>query len=97
MSRVGTIDGLGIRYGLTMNAWISSASATAIATVMTSSINPLIGALGQPATTRPAEPLEESDPIGRPVRQERLADDPRPGTGPQKRLSSESGRLSPIM
>ena len=24
---VGTIDGLGIRYGLTMNAWMRSASA----------------------------------------------------------------------
>ena len=45
MSRVGTIDGLGIRYGLTMNAWISSASATAIATVITSSISPFIAGL----------------------------------------------------
>ena len=38
---VGTIDGLGIRYGLTMKAWISSASPTAIATVTTSSIRDL--------------------------------------------------------
>ncbi len=41
ISSVGTIDGLGIRYGLTMNAWISSASPTAIATVTTSSISDL--------------------------------------------------------
>ena len=39
---VGTIEGLGIRYGLTMNAWMSSASATATATVTTSSIRDLI-------------------------------------------------------
>jgi hypothetical protein len=38
-SRVGTIDGLGIRYGLTMNAWIRSARPTAIAIVTTSSIS----------------------------------------------------------
>src|SRR5579859_5350546 len=37
MSSVGTIEGLGIRYGLTMKAWMSSASPTAMATVRISS------------------------------------------------------------
>src|SRR5690348_605508 len=73
-SSVGTIDGLGIRYGLTMNAWISSASATATATVTTSSISPFTP--GLPARARPPPSLEESDPVGRPVGEERLADDP---------------------
>src|SRR4051794_36011694 len=34
---VGTIDSLGIRYGLTRNAWIARASPRATATIMTSS------------------------------------------------------------
>ncbi len=97
-SSVGTIDGLGIRYGLTMNAWISSASATATATVMTSSIRPFMTDLGAPALgRRMTEPLEESDPVGRPVGENALPMIHERGTGPQKRLSSESGRLSPIM
>jgi hypothetical protein len=39
MWSVGSIDPLGIRYGLTMKAWIRSASPTAIAIVTTSSIS----------------------------------------------------------
>jgi hypothetical protein len=39
MSSVGIIEPLGIRYGLTTNAWIRSASPTATATVTTSSIS----------------------------------------------------------
>src|SRR5438045_295823 len=39
IASVGTIDGLGIRYGLTTNAWIRRASPTATATVSTSSAN----------------------------------------------------------
>src|ERR1700759_4903076 len=62
-----------------MNAWISSASATATATVMTSSIRPFMTEFGAPALgRRMTDPLEESDPIGRPVGQERLPDDPLP-------------------
>src|SRR6476646_6897664 len=45
-SRVGTIEGLGMRYGLTMNAWIRSARPTAIATVSTSSMMDFIVDLG---------------------------------------------------
>ena len=65
MCSVGSIEPLGIRYGLTTKAWISSASATATATVITSSIRdfmpdfsavvPLLGATG---------PLHEADPVG---------------------------------
>src|SRR5581483_6450271 len=60
-----------------MNAWMSSARATATATVTTSSISPFTPALQARARTRPpVAALEESDPVGRPVGQERLADDP---------------------
>ena len=41
IASVGSIEPLGILYGLTMNAWIRSASPTAIATVTTSSISDL--------------------------------------------------------
>ena len=41
--------------------------------------------------------LEEADALGRPVGGEGAADDPFSGTGPQKRLSSDEPRLSPIM
>src|SRR6185437_12001597 len=78
-SSVGTIDGLGIRYGLTMNAWISSASATATATVTTSSISPFtrdLPARAWASRPSPVAALEESDAVGRPVGEERLADDP---------------------
>ena len=34
---VGTIDSLGIRYGLTRKAWMPSASPSATATIRTSS------------------------------------------------------------
>src|SRR5262245_26802309 len=37
ISSVGTIDSLGMRYGLTRNAWIPSASPSATATMSTSS------------------------------------------------------------
>src|SRR5438270_2974230 len=78
-SSVGTIDGLGIRYGLTMKAWISSASATATATVTTSSIRPFTADLGAPDAGRRSGPAsEEPDPVGGPIGQERLADDPAP-------------------
>ena len=33
ITSVGSIDSLGIRYGLTMNAWISSARPSAITTI----------------------------------------------------------------
>src|SRR5947209_4995081 len=66
---VGTIEALGMRKGLTTNAWISSASATAIATVRTSSISPFIA-------RRPR--LQDPDPVRWPVREHRLADDPLP-------------------
>src|SRR5207248_1546683 len=46
MWSVGSIEPLGIRYGLTMNAWISRARPTAIATVITSSISDLTVDLG---------------------------------------------------
>src|SRR5437588_10213100 len=46
MCSVGSIDPLGIRYGLTTNAWIRSASPTATATVITSSISDLTVDLG---------------------------------------------------
>src|SRR5579862_1486727 len=70
-----------------MNAWISSASATATATVITSSISPFTPDL--PARRAPvlapagtvAPALKQPDPIGWPVGEERLADDPRPRHG----------------
>src|SRR5579871_1650682 len=69
-----------------MNAWMSSASATATATVITSSISPF---MPDPPAYPPARrlaprspPLEESDPVRRPVGQERLPDDPGAGDGP---------------
>src|SRR6516225_10529244 len=66
-----------------MNAWMSSASATATATVMTSSISPFTP--DPPAHSEDQRssrrPLEESDPVGRPVGQERLPDDPGAGDG----------------
>ena len=46
MSSVGTIEGLGIRYGLTMKAWISSARPTATATVTKSSSTDLAADFG---------------------------------------------------
>ena len=42
---VGTIEGLGILYGLIRNAWIRKASPTAIATVATSSTIDRVGPL----------------------------------------------------
>ena len=39
ITSVGSIDSLGIRYGLTMNAWISSARPSATTTITTSSRN----------------------------------------------------------
>src|ERR1700731_3336879 len=76
MSRVGIIEPLGIRYGLTMNAWISSASATAMATVMTSSISDFIADPDPSRSSSAYLLLQEADSIRRPVREERLADDP---------------------
>ena len=40
-SRVGTIDSLGMRNGLTRKAWIPSASPSATATMVTSSTSEL--------------------------------------------------------
>ena len=40
-SRVGTIDSLGIRKGLTRNAWMPSASPSATTTIVTSSMSEL--------------------------------------------------------
>src|SRR6478735_1318336 len=60
-----------------MKAWISSARATATATVTTSSISPFMLGLAAPARCRrSSRALEEPDPIRRPVGQECLADDP---------------------
>jgi hypothetical protein len=42
IASVGIIEPLGIRYGLTMNAWISNASPIATATVTTSSMSDLM-------------------------------------------------------
>src|SRR5947209_3627218 len=79
-----------------MNAWIRSASATAAATVMTSSISPFMPDPAAPdasrrstwplarrrstwplARRRSTGSLQEPDPVGWPVGQKRLADDPR--------------------
>ena len=43
ISSVGTIDSLGIRYGLTRNAWMPSARPSATATMTTSSTRELAG------------------------------------------------------
>ncbi len=92
---VGIIEPLGIRYGLTTNAWISSASPTATATVTTSSTQRLhhragprlAGAMAIRAirSGRAAKWVKNAVPMIQAS-----------GTGPQKRLSWESGRLSPM-
>src|SRR5436190_23726744 len=62
-----------------MNAWIRSARPTAIAIVTASSISDFIADFFFCLDT-PIE-LQEAEPVGRPVREERLADDPRLGDG----------------
>src|ERR1700733_6676960 len=70
IASVGSIDPLGILYGLTMNAWTRKATATATATVATSSTMPLT------CTSAPTGALENPDAIGGPIGEECAADDP---------------------
>ena len=65
-SSVGTIDSLGIRYGLTRNAWMPSASPSATATIMTSSSSelPADALLRRAAGLRAARPCRRRARVG---------------------------------
>src|SRR5947209_8321299 len=73
---VGIIEPLGMRYGLTTKAWMSSASATATATVITSSTSDLTGDREPPSprairNRRGGSAPGRSWPPGRPSRARR--------------------------
>src|SRR4051795_11250660 len=67
IASVGSIDALGMRYGLTRNAWVSSASPIATTTIVTSSTNEprpesdfLVGLAMRLILLRPAAALLEA-------------------------------------